>query len=172
MTGGKGKKPVKDMQTKLAELETELRRVTNRLAKALADYRNLERRMWDEVQREVDKVKEKLIKDWLEVYEAVEKMSEFYKRDTGMRVVLGKFQEVLKKWGVEEVDLNRGDKFDPNVAECVTVDVGEKDKVLEVVRKGYKLSGKLIRPVLVKVGKGKDTKLDDKEVKDGQDNRN
>ena len=171
MSTGKKDQPVKSLHAKLARLETELKEVTNRLAKALADYQNLEKRMQDEIRREVAKVKERLIKDWLEVYEGMEKMAEFRKGDKEVKAVLSKFQEVLKRWGVEEVGLSKGDKFDPNVAECIAVGEGEKDKVLEVIRKGYYLSGKLIRPVLVKVGKGQDTKLDDKEVKDGQDNR-
>ena len=159
--------PVKEVEKKLMELEAELKAVTGRLAKALADYQNLEKRMGSEVERNVDKVKEELIKDWLEIYEAVEKMAEFYQHDVGVKAIISKFKEILKKWGVEEVRVKRGDKFDPKIAECIEIGKGEKDKIIEVVRKGYYLSGKLIRPVLVKVGNGKDTKLGNKEVKNG-----
>ena len=45
-------------------------------------------------------------------------------------------------------------KYNPGVMECVEVVEGEKDKVIEDVRSGFLIYGKLIRPAQVKVGGG------------------
>ncbi|NOY15027.1 MAG: nucleotide exchange factor GrpE [bacterium] len=149
------------------KIESELKEVTYRLARALADYQNLEKRMGDEVRREVNRVKEVIMKEVLDVYEAVEKLWEHKREDSEIRAVKGKFDELLRRMGVKEVEVKEGDRFNPDVAECVGVVEGEEGKIVEVIRKGYLLSDKLIRPVLVRVGRKKDTKFKQKEVDNG-----
>ncbi len=53
---------------------------------------------------------------------------------------------------MNEVDTTGG--FDPNVHEAVATETSDdlpKDTVVDVMRKGYTLNDKLIRPALVKV---------------------
>ena len=45
-------------------------------------------------------------------------------------------------------------KFDPNKMDCVAVEKGPKDTVVETMLKGYMLNGQVIRPAKVKVGRG------------------
>src|SRR3990167_4389746 len=65
------------------------------------------------------------------------------------------FLRVLKQNGLEESD-PVGVTFDPRFHEAVgsveTEEKGENHKILEVVQKGYILSGKIIRPAKVKIG--------------------
>lgn len=62
---------------------------------------------------------------------------------------------VLKNSGLEELD-PKDEKFSPHEHEALATERTEdKDKdhhVLEVLQKGYKLNGKLVRPAKVKVG--------------------
>lgn len=62
---------------------------------------------------------------------------------------------VLKSAGLEELN-PEGAQFDPHEHEAIATadtDKEEEDhKVLEVLQKGYKLYGKLVRPAKVKVG--------------------
>jgi molecular chaperone GrpE (heat shock protein) len=45
-------------------------------------------------------------------------------------------------------------EFDPTEAEAVEIVPGEKDNIVtEVIRKGYKFAGKVLRVALVKVSK-------------------
>ncbi len=67
-----------------------------------------------------------------------------------IRTQIGDF---LKSQGIEEIK-SVGEKFDPNFMEAVEeIEAKDKEKgiVLEEVKKGYTLQGKIIRPVRVKV---------------------
>ena len=63
--------------------------------------------------------------------------------------------QILKSNGLEE-DNPMGETFDPRKHEAVgSVETDKKDedhKILEVVQKGYILSGKIIRPAKVRIG--------------------
>ncbi|MBX4181698.1 nucleotide exchange factor GrpE, partial [Candidatus Parcubacteria bacterium] len=67
--------------------------------------------------------------------------------------------QILKANGLEE-DNPKGHPFDPRRHESIgvieTKDEGEDHKILEVVQKGYILSGKIIRPAKVRIGEFKE----------------
>lgn len=63
------------------------------------------------------------------------------------QLVEGLESEGLTK--IETVDK----EFDPNLMECLGVEQGEENKVMEELRTGYLLNDKLLRPAQVKVGK-------------------
>ena len=70
----------------------------------------------------------------------------------GVAMIRRQLDELLKKYGVSEVDTSGA--FDPNVHEAVATERAAgapKDSILEVLRKGYFLNEKLLRPALVKV---------------------
>mgnify|MGYP001134751732 CR=1 FL=1 len=71
----------------------------------------------------------------------------------GFKMMYANLTEILKKFGVEEI--NRvGEKFDPNQEQALltdTVEDMEDEVVIEVLLKGYKLKGKVIRPASVKI---------------------
>ena len=74
----------------------------------------------------------------------------------GVKLIHKQLKEVLKKFGVEEIDAV-GKEFDPNVHEAIMqVEHEEKDNVvIQEVQKGYKLRGKLLRPSKVIVSRKK-----------------
>ena len=71
----------------------------------------------------------------------------------GFKMIYANLMEILKKFGVEEI--NRvGEVFDPSQEQALMtdcVDEMDDDVVIEVLLKGYKLNGRLIRPASVKV---------------------
>ena len=71
----------------------------------------------------------------------------------GFKMMYANLMEILKKFGVEEI--NRvGEVFDPNQEQALMTDSIEEmddDVVTEVLLKGYKLNGRVIRPASVKV---------------------
>ncbi len=146
----KTKKTSLDEKEKLAE---ELQGVQQRLARALADYQNLERHLQDEMKRQVFLVKKELLEEVIEIYQVVEKLLES-KKNSNLELIRSQFEALLKRWQVKKIGLKVGDKFDPHLAECLEVVKGEKeDIIVEVVRPGYTLAGQLLRPALVKVSK-------------------
>jgi len=70
----------------------------------------------------------------------------------GVAMIRRQFDDLWKKHGVTEVDTSV--PFDPNVHEAVATEPAAgvpKDTIVGVLRKGYLLNGKLLRPALVTV---------------------
>ena len=73
----------------------------------------------------------------------------------GIRMVQKEFHRILEENGVEKIEAV-GKKFDPNFEEAVlAVETAEypDGTVIEEVRAGYTLNGRLLRPAQVKVAK-------------------
>lgn len=122
--------------------------------RALADYQNLEKRISQDKERiRQNAYKEALLK-LLPFLDELEKAQGFIK-DPGLSIIRNKFYQTLSELGLEELQV-LGKEFDPHVAEAVEVASGNKDNIMmEVLQKGYKFSGQLLRPARVKVSKRK-----------------
>lgn len=140
------KKKAKKAEQKPEDLE-------NRLKRALADYANLEKRIEREKEAFVKLANAQLLDKLLSVLDDFE-LCEKHLRDEGVSLVCERFKEVLESEGVEEIRA-LGQKFDPEIMDAVEIVSGEKNKVVEVVLKGYLLNEKVLRPAKVKVGQGK-----------------
>ena len=71
----------------------------------------------------------------------------------GFKMMYANLLEILKKFGVEEIN-RLGEVFDPSLEQALMtdcVDDVDDDVVTEVLLKGYKLNGRVIRPASVKV---------------------
>ncbi len=136
---------VKELQDKVAELE-------NGWKRALADYTNLQKRTDEEKKQIFDFANEILILKLLPILDNFGKLEE-HTNDQGLLLTIKEFKGVLEGSGLEEIK-TEGD-FNPNEMEAIEMSEGEKNKVIKVTQKGYKLNGKLIRPARVCVGLGK-----------------
>lgn len=74
----------------------------------------------------------------------------------GVALVLEQFKSTLGRHGLKEVN-PAGQRFDPNFHECIShqpsPEVAE-EHVMQVVRPGYTLNGRLLRPASVIVSSG------------------
>ena len=74
---------------------------------------------------------------------------------TGVEMIDGKFREVLRSKGVEEIDA-MGKEFDVDLHEAIAKIPAPapeaKGKIVDVVQKGYKLKDKVVRYAKVVVG--------------------
>lgn len=125
--------------------------LANKLARALADYANLEKRFEKESSHVIKFANASLLGEILSVKDNLERASKTIK-DNGIKMVLEQLETILKDQGVREIETTN---FDPSLMECEDVVVGEKDKVIEVLAKGYTLHDSLLRRARVTVGKGK-----------------
>ena len=76
----------------------------------------------------------------------------------GIQMVLTQFQKVLEENGVKEIAPVTGGEFDPNLHEAFQTQASddvEEGNVLQLVRKGFSLNDRLIRPANVIVSGGK-----------------
>ncbi len=75
----------------------------------------------------------------------------------GLKMTLGQLHGLLREAGVEVVNAE-GQRFDPQFHEAVShleSDTHESGKVIQQLRKGYRLHERLLRPATVVVSKGK-----------------
>ena len=139
-----GNRKVGELTQKIAELEEQL-------ARAVADYRNQEMRFEDEKREFVKFANRDLLLRLIPAFDTLF-LAEKYVADEGIKITIRHLREALREVGAEQVK-TEGEMFDASKMEAVTIGEGEEGKVLEELRPGYTLNGKLIRPALVKVGK-------------------
>ena len=131
-----------------------------RLKYMQADFENLKKRLEKQMKEVEAHCNERLIVDLLEVVDelnvAVESggSSNCSERIVqGVQMTLKKLRKLLEKEEVSPIE-SVGEPFDPSkhlaTAKIVKKDV-EEGKVIEEVRKGYIMKGKVIRPSIVKV---------------------
>lgn len=124
----------------------------NKYLRALADYHNLEKRVAGQLEAFKKGANKELLLKFLDILDSLDR-AEIFIKDNGLRLVKADFENLLKNAGVVEVEILRK-TYDPNIAECVEVVEGKNDnKVVEVVRKGYKLQNDILRVARVKVEK-------------------
>jgi len=131
----------------IAELEENWKR-------ALADYKNLERRVSEEKDVLIKFANFVFIERLIPVLDNLETLATHVK-DGGLTLIVKQLTDLLKDDGVEEVRV-LGEEFDPSEMEASETVEGDDGKVVEVVRKGYKMQDKILRPARVKVGKRKE----------------
>lgn len=128
---------------KIQELEDQLKR-------AVADYRNLERRSFEEQREAIQFANKHLVEALLPAFDTLF-LAEKYTTDESVKLTIKRILEVLQDNGIEKID-SFNVKYNPETMEAVEVVEGEKDIVIEEIRPGFSLNNKLIRPAQVKVG--------------------
>jgi len=139
--------PKQSLSKKYKHLELE-----NLLKRALADYQNLKKRVDQDKKDFVKFATASVLDKFLSVLDDLERAQSHLKND-GLKLSIDQFQKVLSSEGVEEIKV-LNTPFDPNTSDCTELIKGKKNQIIEIVKKGYTLHGKVLQPVQVKVGKG------------------
>jgi molecular chaperone GrpE len=147
-----------------AQLECEKNRsedYLSRLKYLQADFENMKKRFDREVEQTKNYCNERIIMQLLDVVDELELAVKNGEISTspdllleGVEMTLKKLRKVLEQEGVTAIDNPEGKVFDPSLHNAVAV--VEQDNivdstVLEEIRKGYLMRGKVIRPTIVKV---------------------
>lgn len=147
------KKPRKQEEISIEQLQEKLTELEDNWKRALADYRNLENRVSQQQETFVRLASASLIDKLLGVLDDLERAAG-HLNDKGLNLVLSQFRSVLESEGVKEVEVE-GEPFDPETMDCVEMVKGPKNLVVKTILKGYTLNDHVVRPVKVVVGKGK-----------------
>lgn len=143
------------LKEKVAELEDSLLR-------SKAEFINYRKRLEEEQARLLKYCNEDMVKDLLPILDNFENAigmdddnltDEVSKFLSGFKMIYCNLVNILKNYGVVEIDGNNK-PFDPVYHEAILTENREgveAGMVLEVMRKGYILKGKVIRPAMVKV---------------------
>lgn len=70
--------------------------------------------------------------------------------EKGLLMIKSQLEDFLKRQNVERIKVSPGDPVDLNIHELV---LGDEGNIIEELSPGYKLNGKVIRAVKVKIGK-------------------
>lgn len=120
--------------------------------RALADYKNLERRVEENQAQLLSLANASLVGKLLPTLDLMETALKHI-ADPGLTMVLKHLEDTLKSEQVSEIDALH-QNFDIETMECTETKPGEKDHVIEVVKKGYRYKDFVIRPAQVVVGNG------------------
>ncbi|HDN50710.1 MAG TPA: nucleotide exchange factor GrpE [Thermoplasmatales archaeon] len=153
MSENRKKTSKKPLREKVAELERELSEKQEKVLRLLADFDNYRKRMEKEMDERVRREKEQMLLRFLEVYETLQMACQEIEHE-GLQMTLNQFKKVLADEGIEEIEAV-GKPFDYSLHHAVATKKGEKDgTIIEEVKKGYVLNGRVLRPSYVIVAKG------------------
>jgi molecular chaperone GrpE len=151
--------PAPDEATELELAKAKAAEYLDHLRRLQADFDNYRKRTIKEQTRAIDAAAEPLVQRLLEVLDdfelalmAAEQKPDFDKFLHGVELVYAKLKESLRAAGLERIEAE-GKPFDPEQHEALMqTGGGEGDPVVDdVLRQGYTLKGRVIRPSGVRV---------------------
>lgn len=151
---------VEELQERTALAERKLQEKLKELEAANEAFRA---RLSQQTERRVAKEKELLATSFLEVHDNLERALQASAQSEnldelrrGVELTLKVFGQCLRSEGIEELRV-LDQPFDPRDCEAIGVkpveDPDQDQKVVEVLRKGYRSGENLLRPARVRVGK-------------------
>jgi molecular chaperone GrpE len=146
----------------LASARAEAESYLDDLRRLQADFENYRKRTLREQTARTASASQALVARLLPVLDnfelavsAAEQSRDFDRMLKGVEMVLGALREVLEGEGLVKIEAE-GKPFDPERHEAVIAveqDGSEPGMVIDIVRAGYELGGKVLRPAMVKVAK-------------------
>jgi molecular chaperone GrpE len=150
---------VDDTVAQLEQARAQAREYLEHLQRLQAEFDNYRKRVLKEQTRAVEMAAEPLIRRLLEVLDefdlalmAAEHKPDFDRFLHGVELVYAKLQDILRTEGLERIEAMEA-PFDPEVHEALmqTGDGEGEPVVSDVLRQGYTMKGRVIRPAGVKV---------------------
>jgi molecular chaperone GrpE len=150
----------RQFETDLNTLQRERDDLLDTTRRLQADFENYRKRVLREQTALVERATEGLVEQLLPVMDSFElALANLEHGDVddkvrkGIELVFAELTSVLEKAGLERIDA-LGAPFDPNEHEAVLQDDGEGEPhVGDVMRAGWKLKGRVLRPAMVKVSR-------------------
>jgi len=155
----------RDLQAELVKAQGEAERHLDDLRRLKADFENYRKRVLREQTARAQSASQALVTKLLPVLDHFELAmtalaaedgkgsGDLDKMRKGVEMVLGELRDVLRAEGLEPIEAE-GKPFDPQRHEAVaSVEAGDEEPgtVVGVVRAGYELHGRVIRPAMVRV---------------------
>ena len=152
---------IEALQQALAEEKEKAERYLANWQRSQANFENYKKRSEQEIGEVIELAISALISNLLPIMDDLERAlasvpAEFEESNwtEGIKLIYNKFKATLEARGLTEIEA-RGEPFDPSLHEAVMQQEGEEGMVIEETQKGYSFRGKVIRPSLVIVGKGR-----------------
>ena len=144
-----------DLQARIAELEAQLK---DEQLRALANEQNLRRRHQQEIADTHKFAGQKFavemlpVKDYLEMA-LLDQSGNFDALKMGVQMTLNELQKAFDATQIKEINPKAGDKLDPNIHQAMQAVASEQEPntVVGVMKNGYTLSDRVLRPAMVTV---------------------
>lgn len=147
------------VKSELEVARTQAAEYLDHLQRLKAEFDNYRKRVIKEQTRAMESAAEPFVRKLLEVLDefdlalmAAERRPDFEKFLHGVELVYAKLQEILRSEGLERIEAE-GKPFDPERHEALMQSGSAEGEpfVADVLRQGYTMKGKVIRPAGVKV---------------------
>jgi molecular chaperone GrpE len=156
-----GDAPAAPEVSELDTLKRERDENYDRFVRKAAEFDNYRRRVEKERREQADRAVVGILEDLLAVVDDFDlaltvdagEGGAAYRK--GVEMIHAKFHDLLRKQGVKVIEA-LGTDFDPNLHEAVMQEQSAShrdNEVIAVLRKGYTLNGRLLRPASVKVAR-------------------
>ena len=150
-------KKINELKSRIEELEEQLREKNDALLRSYADFQNYQKRMERELENKAEEVKREFIEELINIYELLREAYEDKNPKEGLKSILKKIEEFFEREEIKPIDCI-GKSFDHNLHHAVSI-IHDKNKdniIVDEVKRGYTVKGKLLRPSLVVVAKQKE----------------
>ena len=151
------------MEQKIEYLQAEIEKQQDQYLRTRADFENYKKRVLRDASRSYQDAISSAMKIFLSVADDLERAlknspegEEIESWLNGIELIHQKLMNQMKNQGVERLEINPGDEFDPNIHEAITQEDNpdfEGGQIIEVVQPGYKISDRIIRPAMVRVAR-------------------
>jgi len=154
--------PSSEAEIEIQKLVEERDSLQDRLLRRQAEFENYKKRAERERSEYVQFASAELMKELLNVLDSFDlamrnAADESAASKDGIDLIYKQFLDALSKFGLKSIEAT-GQPFDPNFHQAVSTVPAKKDvaenTVVEVLRRGYTLNGKLLRPAMVAVAAG------------------
>jgi molecular chaperone GrpE len=146
-----------ELQKQLSEAQFQAAEYRDGWQRSVADFQNYRRRVDAEKSETYQVAVGSIIKRYLPVLDDLERAMEARPPDlawaAGVELICRKLQAILEAEGLKRIEAE-GQKFDPNFHEAILqepVEGVESGTVLAVIRNGYMLGERVVRPAMVRV---------------------
>ncbi len=139
---------VKSLEQSNGQKDKEIKELKEQNLRFSADLENFQKKVGEESMKIVSYASERIIKQLLPVLDSLENVT-----DEGSIAIKRQIEGILQKEGLTAI--NDSSAFDPNRHEAIGAeDGGVANTIKKVVRKGYALGDRVIRPELVIINRG------------------
>ena len=152
---------VTSMETKIAELESELAEAKDRRLRLAADFDNFKKRTRQEQLETIQHASADLIARLLPALDDLHKALDHKPTGVddawvkGLELSVRKLDEALSAHGLEPIE-SVGARFDPKLHEAIGSEESvehPEDTITSELRRGYRIRDRVVRPALVKVAR-------------------
>ncbi len=150
-----------ELLARVQELEERSQRYLANWQRAQADLQNFRRQVERDQEEMAQWASAALMQQTLSVLDDLERAFNTVPANLisltwieGVWLVYKKLEAMLVARGLDALEVEAGQTFDPNLHQAVTEVDGVAGAVVEVVQRGYTVGGRLLRPALVTVGNG------------------